>query len=120
MSINLKEKASLIKEYWHPYIIGELNENFVKLARLKGELIWHKHDNEDEMFFIVKGNLILDFRDKSVTVHEGEIYIVPKGVEHRPRTENDMEVICMLVEPKSTLHTGDQVTEQTVTDLEWI
>ena len=120
MTINLNDKSALIKEYWHPYIVGELNENFVKLARLKGEFVWHKHEEEDELFFIVKGNLIMDFKDKTLTLKEGEVLIIPKGVEHRPRTEGDSETVVMLVEPKSTLHTGDVVTDKTVTELEWI
>jgi len=120
MTINLNDKSELIKEYWHPCIVGELNENYVKLARLKGEFVWHKHDDEDELFFIVQGNLIMDFRDKTITAKQGEVLIIPKGVEHRPRTEANMETVVMLVEPKSTLHTGDVVTERTVTELEWI
>jgi len=120
MVINLNEKSGKIQEYWHPYIVGELNENYVKLARLKGDFIWHKHDEEDEMFFIVKGALLMEFQDKTVTVNQGEVLIIPKGVEHKPSTINNDEVIVMLIEPKSTLHTGDVVTEQTVTKLEWI
>ena len=121
MKINLSDKAGLIKEHWHPYIVGELNENYVKIARIKGEFVWHSHEEEDELFFIIKGTLLMDFRNKeTVTAKEGEVLIIPKGVEHRPRTQNDMEVIVMLVEPKSTLHTGDVVTEKTVTNLEWI
>lgn len=120
MVINLIEKANKINEHWHPYIVGELNENYVKLAKVKGELVWHKHDDEDELFFILKGNLRMEFRDKTVTAKEGEVLIVPKGVEHKPSTVNDEEVIVMLVEPKSTLHTGDVVSEKTVTSLEWI
>ena len=120
MLINVNEKLNKISEHWHPYIIGELNENYVKLSKLKGEFVWHKHDNEDELFYIVQGNLIMDFRDRTVTVKQGELLIIPKGVEHRPRTENNEEVTVMLVEPKTTLHTGDVVTEKTVKNLEWI
>jgi len=120
MKVNLQEKANKIPEHWHPYIIGELNENYVKLAKLKGEFVWHKHLDEDELFYILSGNLIMDFRDKTITTSPGELLIIPKGVEHRPRTENEQEVVVMLVEPKSTLHTGDVVTDKTVTDLEWI
>ena len=116
--INLKEKFDQFTEYWTPKIIGELNGQYVKLAKGKGELIWHKHDEEDEMFLVVKGELILHFRDKQVRLTEGEIYIVPKGVEHKP--EAPEEVHIMLFEPKSTAHTGKIISEVTVTDQEWI
>jgi mannose-6-phosphate isomerase-like protein (cupin superfamily) len=118
-SINISEKFSKFSEHWHPYIVGELNENFIKLAKVKGEFVWHKHDHEDELFIVQKGTLIVDFRDKTVEVKPGEILTVPKGVEHRPRT-NGEEVLMMLIEPKETKHTGELVTEKTVTNLEWI
>ena len=117
--INLAEKFSKINDYWHPYIIGELNDNYVKICKLKDEFVWHKHDNEDEMFIVFKGTLIMDFRHKTVEINAGEILIVPKGVEHRPRS-NGEEVLNMLIEPKVTKHTGDVMTEKTVTELEWI
>lgn len=118
-SINLLDKFDKIAEHWHPYIVGELNENFIKLARLKGEFVWHKHDEEDELFVVVKGVLMMDFRDGTTTkTRPGEILLVPKGVEHRPWT--DEEVLVMLVEPKTTKHTGDVKVEQTVEKLEWI
>ena len=116
--INLKEKFDRFTEYWTPKIIGELNGQYVKLAKGKGELIWHKHDEEDEMFLVVKGELILHFRDKQVRLKEGEICIVPKGVEHKP--EAPEEVHLMLFEPKSTAHTGKVISEVTVTHQEWI
>jgi mannose-6-phosphate isomerase-like protein (cupin superfamily) len=117
--INIEKKFSAIREYWHPYLIGELNENYLKLAKVKDELVWHKHEHEDELFIIYKGTLIMDFRDKTIEVKTGEILIVPKGVEHRPRT-NGEDVYVMLVEPKQTKHTGETITEKTVTDWEWI
>ena len=119
MKINLEEKFSAFAEHWHPYIIGELNNNHVKLAKLKGEFVWHKHDEEDELFVVLSGTLMMDFRDKTVSVKPGEILIVPKGVEHRPWT-NGEEVKLMLVEPISTKHTGDLITEKTVEKQEWI
>jgi mannose-6-phosphate isomerase-like protein (cupin superfamily) len=119
VKINLEEKFSAFAEVWHPYIIGELNENHIKLAKLKGEFVWHSHENEDELFIVVSGTLMVDFRDKTITVNPGEILLVPKGVEHRPWT-NDEEVRVMLVEPKSTKHTGDRITDKTVQNLEWI
>jgi mannose-6-phosphate isomerase-like protein (cupin superfamily) len=116
---NILQKFSQIKEHWHPYIIGELNESYVKLAKVKDEFVWHKHDNEDELSVIYKGTLIMDFHDKTVEVKTGEILIVPKGVEHRPRT-NGEDVYIMLIEPKETKHTGEAITERTVTELEWV
>lgn len=111
--INLNEKFRRFTEHWHPHIVGELNDNYIKLVKLQGEFVWHKHDAEDELFVVLEGTLYMDFRDKSVSVKSGEILIVPKGVEHRPWT-NGEEVKLMLIEPKGTLHTGDVQTEKTV------
>jgi mannose-6-phosphate isomerase-like protein (cupin superfamily) len=118
-TVNLNEKFSKIAEHWHPYIVGELNDNYIKLAKLKDDFVWHKHDHEDELFVVTKGTLFMEFRDKTVEIKEGEILTVPKGVEHRPHT-NGEEVFVMLIEPKATKHTGDLVTERTVEQLEWI
>lgn len=121
MKINLEEKFSKINQHWHPYIVGELNENYVKIAKLKGELVWHSHKNEDEMFVVVSGTLYMDFRDgNTITTPAGEVLIVPKGVEHLPYTINDEEVHVMLVEPKTTKHTGDLTVAQTVSKLDWV
>jgi mannose-6-phosphate isomerase-like protein (cupin superfamily) len=120
MNINLREKLQKVQSLWHPYIIGELNENYVKIAKGKGELIWHSHEDDDELFVVIKGTLIMDFRDKTIVTQAGEILIVPKGVEHRPRTAGEEEVHFMLIEPKALKHTGDIITEQTVQQLEWI
>lgn len=109
--VNLAEKFSLFSEYWSPKIVGELNGQHVKLAKFKGEFVWHKHDHEDEMFFIVDGTLKIEFRDKTVTLHKDEFLIVPKGTEHRPVAEN--EVLVMLFEPATTLNTGDTENELT-------
>lgn len=116
---NINKKFEQIKEYWTPKIIGELNGQYVKLARIKDEFIWHSHQNEDEMFVVFKGTLIMDFRDKTTETKKGEILIIPKGVEHRPRT-NGEEVWIMLIEPKETKHTGDIEHEKTVKNLDWI
>ncbi|GEC92588.1 mannose-6-phosphate isomerase-like protein (cupin superfamily) [Brevibacillus brevis] len=116
--VNLAEKFSLFHEHWNPKIAGELNDSYVKLAKLKGEFVWHQHENEDEMFLVVKGQLLIKFRDKDVWLNEGEFLIVPKGVEHMPVAEEEVHVL--LLEPKTTLNTGDQVNEKTVTDLETI
>ena len=118
--INIMDKFSLFEKLWTPHIIGELNGQYVKLCKLKGDFVWHKHENEDELFMVFKGALRMDFRDQhSVEVKEGEILIVPKGVEHKPYTNGDI-VLNLLFEPKDTAHTGDVVTEQTIEKLNWI
>lgn len=104
-AINLAQKLSLFSDHWHPRIIGELNGQHVKLARLLGEFIWHDHADEDELFLVLKGRLRMDFRDHSVELGEGEMLIVPRGVEHRPVAEEEVHVL--LFEPASTKHTGD-------------
>lgn len=119
-SINLMEKFSLFTKEWTPKIIGELNGQYVKICKLKGDFVWHSHENEDELFLVFKGTLLMDFRDgRTVTVREGEVLIVPKGVEHRPHTKGEI-VFNLLFEPKSTLHTGDVETSLTVKKLDWI
>ena len=121
MHINIDHKFDKFSEYWHPYIVGELNENYVKIAKLKGELVWHSHEQEDELFFVLSGTLMMDFRDnKTVATKQGELLIVPKGVEHRPWTQDGEEVRIMLIEPKTLKHTGEVKAEQTVEKLEWI
>ena len=116
--VNLVEKFPLFSEYWSPKIVGELNGQHVKLAKFSGEFVWHKHDNEDEMFFVVEGTLIIEFRDKTVTLTKNEFVIVPKGVEHKPIAKN--EVLVMLFEPATTLNTGDTENELTKHQLDWI
>lgn len=116
--INLKKKFSLFSDYWSPKIVGELNDNHVKLAKFKGVFDWHHHESEDELFLVIKGTLVIEFRDQIITLNEGELLIVPKGVEHRPVAQEEVEVL--LVEPKSTLNTGNVQTERTVSDLDWI
>jgi mannose-6-phosphate isomerase-like protein (cupin superfamily) len=116
--VNINEKFMLFNEHWSPKIAGEINDIHVKFAKLKGEFVWHTHENEDEMFLVVKGKLLLKFRDKDVWVNEGEFIIVPKGVEHLPVAEEEVHVL--LLEPKSTLNTGDQINERTVSDLQSI
>jgi mannose-6-phosphate isomerase-like protein (cupin superfamily) len=97
--------------------VGELNDSYVKLAKLKGEFVWHHHDNEDELFLVVKGTLVIKLRDQELTIHEGEFVIIPKGVEHLPVAEEEVQVL--LLEPKTTLNTGNVQNEKTV-DAEWI
>jgi mannose-6-phosphate isomerase-like protein (cupin superfamily) len=116
--INLLDKFALIKEHWSPKVVGDLNGQQVKLAKLKGEFIWHHHEAEDEAFFVLKGSFRMEFRDKTVVLNEGEMLIVPKGVEHKPVA--DEEVWVMLFEPATTLNTGNVVNERTKTDLGWV
>ena len=119
-SINLMSKFSLFDEKWTPKIIGELNNQYVKLCKLEGEFVWHSHENEDELFMVFKGKLLMDFRDgRTVVVNEGEILIVPKGVEHKPYTNGDV-VFNLLFEPKTTKHTGDVKSTLTAKKLDWI
>ena len=116
--INLNEKFGLFSEYWSPKIVGELNGQFVKLAKLKGEFLWHHHESEDELFLVVQGQLVIELREQNITLHEGEFFIVPRGVEHRPVAAE--EVHALLFEPKSTLNTGNVQSEITQEDLEII
>ena len=116
--INLSEKLSLFNEYWSPKIIGELNDSHIKLAKLKGEFDWHHHDNEDELFMVIKGQLTIKFRDKDVVLNEGELIVIPKGADHLPVAAEEVHV--MLIEPKGTLNTGNVVTEKTKAMLDWI
>ena len=110
--VNLAHKFGLIDDYWNPRVVGELNGQHVKLARLEGEFIWHHHDNEDELFFVVDGRLRMEFRDHAIELGPGEFLIVPRGLEHRPVAVG--EVRLMLFEPASTLNTGNIVSERTV------
>ena len=117
-SINLSEKFQRFQEYWSPKIAGELNDSYVKLVKFKGEFLWHHHENEDELFLVVKGRLRMKFRDRDVWVNEGEFIIVPKGVEHLPVAEEEVHVV--LLEPKTTLNTGNVRNERTLDQLERI
>ena len=116
--VNLQEKFRLFDEYWSPKIAGELNGQHVKLAKLKGEFVWHSHEKEDEMFLVVKGKLRIEFRDKNVELNEGEFIIIPRGIEHKPAA--DEEVHVMLFEPASTVNTGNINSDRTVKNLEHI
>ena len=117
-TVNLKDKFSRFSDYWNPRVIGELNDCHIKAVKLKGEFVWHHHDDEDELFFVAKGTLRMKFRGREALVREGEFIIVPRGTEHCPAA--DEEVHLLLMEPKSTLNTGNVTSERTVTQLERI
>jgi len=116
--INLENKFSLFTDHWSPKVIGQLNGQAVKLAKVKGEFIWHDHADEDELFMVIKGTLKIKFRDETKVINPGEILIVPRGVEHKPIAED--EVHLLLFEPIATKHTGEVKHEMTVNELEWI
>ena len=117
-TINLKEKFSRFSDYCKPRIIGEMNDCHVKAVKLKGEFIWHHHENEDELFLVVKGTLRMKFREHEAVVREGEFIIVPRGAEHCPVADEEVHVV--LIEPRSTLNTGNITNERTVAQLEHI
>jgi mannose-6-phosphate isomerase-like protein (cupin superfamily) len=116
--VNISEKLSQFSDYYNPRIIGELNGQYVKAVKLKGEFVWHHHDNEDELFLVIKGKLKMEFRDKIMEVLPGEFIIVPKGVEHKPVAEDEVHIL--LFEPASTLNTGNIENERTKKVLEKI
>lgn len=113
--INLAEKFSLFNDHFNPKVVGELNGQLVKLVKFKGEFVWHHHDHEDELFYVVKGSFAMHMRDKIVTICEGEFIIMPRGVEHKPVADEEVEI--MLFEPATTLNTGNIINEKTVKDL---
>jgi mannose-6-phosphate isomerase-like protein (cupin superfamily) len=116
--VNLAEKFSRFSDHWSPRIAGELNENYIKLVKVKGEFVWHQHEHEDELFLVVKGRLLIRLRDRDLWLGEGEFVVIPKGVEHCPVAEE--EVHMLLLEPKTTVNTGDVTNERTVTEEQWI
>ena len=116
--VNLKDKLAVISDHYKPRVAGELNGQMIKLVKFKGEFVWHHHDNEDELFYVVKGSFDMELRDKTITINEGEFIIIPRGVEHRPVAHKEVEV--MLFEPASTLNTGNVENELTLKQLEKI
>ncbi len=114
--VNLAQKLAMFSDYWNPRIVGELNGQHIKLAKLRGEFVWHSHADEDELFLVVKGTLLLRFRDRDIELSEGEFFIVPRGVEHLPVAEEEVHVL--LFEPVSTVNTGDVQDERTRSRLE--
>ena len=117
-AVNLKEKFSLFSDHWKPRIIGEVNDCYLKAVKVKGDFVWHHHENEDELFLVVKGILRMKFRDREAVIKEGEFIIVPRGVEHCPVADEETHIV--LIEPKSTLNTGNVTNERTVAELERI
>ena len=115
--VNIKNKFSLFAEQWSPKIIGEMNDSYVKIARLQGKFVWHHHEHEDEMFLIIQGSLTIRLRERDLVVNEGEFVIIPRGVEHMPVAEE--EVYLMMLEPKTTVNTGNVESDRTV-EADWI
>lgn len=115
--VNLTQKLTLFNNHWHPRIVGELNDSHVKVVKVQGEFVWHHHDHEDELFLVLNGRLQMQFRDREVWLEEGEFIIVPRGVEHRPVAPEEAHLL--LLEPKSTLNTGNVMDEKTVV-ADWI
>jgi len=116
--VDIKEKLSQFTEHWSPKIIGELNGQLVKVAKLKGEFVWHHHEHEDELFLVVQGKLIIQLKEEDIHLSEGQFFIIPKGVDHMPVADEECHV--MLFEPKSVLNTGNVVNERTVQQVEKI
>lgn len=116
--VNLAEKLALFDDHWHPRVVGDLNGQQVKLVKFQGEFVWHHHQQEDELFLVVKGKFQMQFRDRTVDLQEGEFIVVPRGVEHRPVAETEVQVL--LFEPASVLNTGNVENELTVAELEMI
>ncbi len=115
--VNIAQKFSLFHEYWSPRIVGKLNDSYVKLAKLRGEFVWHHHEAEDELFLVVKGKLLIRLRERDIRLEEGEFAIIPRGVEHLPVAEEEVHVL--LLEPKSTVNTGNVRNERTAGD-QWV
>ena len=116
--INIAQKLSQFKDHWNPRIIGELNHQHIKLAKLKGEFIWHKHDDTDETFVVINGHLTIEFRDSKVHLKPGEMIVVPMGTEHRPIASEECEI--MLIEPRGVINTGDKKNAYTQNSEVWI
>ena len=116
--INLAEKFDRFSDFWSPKIAAELNDNYLKLAKFKGSFVWHRHENEDELFLVVKGRLLIKLRDGEIRLEPGEFTVIPRGVEHLPVAEDEAHVV--LIEPKTTLNTGDQKNDRTVEKLDWV
>jgi mannose-6-phosphate isomerase-like protein (cupin superfamily) len=116
--INLKEKYSMFSKHWSPRIIAEMNNYHFKIAKIKGEFIWHDHKHTDETFLVIEGSMTLQFRENEVHLSAGEMFVIPKGVEHKPCAENECKIL--VIEPKGVINTGDVRDELTINDDLWI
>lgn len=116
--VNIESKLKSFDEYWTPKIVGELNNQFVKLAKFKGDFTMHKHDHEDELFYVIEGTLFIELENKTIELNKGEFVVIPKGVNHKPYAPEEVSV--MLFEPSTTLNTGDKINDLTVSDLDKI
>ncbi len=116
--INIREKLKKFNDYWSPKVVVEMNDYQFKLAKISGEFIWHHHESTDEVFYVVEGNMIIEFRDGKVQLSQGEMYVVPKGVEHKPHAEEECHI--MLIEPRGVLNTGEIKNELTAINDNWI
>lgn len=117
-AINLKEKLALFGDHWSPKIVSQMNDYYFKLVKVEGEFVWHSHPETDEVFLVIEGEMRIDFRDGAVGLKQGEMVVVPRGMEHRPFAEQECQIL--LIEPTSTVNTGDAGGERTVTQLDWI
>ena len=116
--INLKEKLSIFSEHWSPKVISELNDYQIKLVKIQGDFVWHNHSETDELFFVIEGKMKIEFKDKTVELNKGELYVVPKGVEHRPYAEDECQI--MLIEPRGVINTGENKNDLTASNDVWI
>ena len=116
--INIKQKLELFSEHWSPKIISELNDYQIKLVKIKDSFVWHSHEDTDELFLVIEGSMKIEFKEKTIELNEGEMYVVPKGIEHRPFAENECEI--MLIEPKGVINTGENEGELTAENDIWI
>lgn len=116
--VNLQEKLGQFGDYWSPKIVARFNDNHLKLAKVQGDFVWHSHPGTDEVFLVLKGRLLIEFRDGTVTLDEGELYVVPKGVEHKPFAENECRIL--LIDPAGTINTGDAFGAMTAPNDVWI
>ena len=117
-SVNLSEKFDKFSDYWAPRVIAEMNDYYFKLVKVKGEFVWHTHDDTDETFIVLDGELIIEFRDKTITLKKGEMIVIPKGVEHKPASREECQI--MIVEPKGVMNTGDADDQLTAENDVWI
>ena len=116
--VNISEKFSLITEQWDPKIIAQLNDYHFKIAKIKGEFVWHSHPETDEVFLVVDGEMVIHLREEDLNLRKGEMCVIPRGVEHKPTAENECQI--MMVEPAGTLNTGDTGGERTIEETAWI